>query len=336
MSLVSSEPSPFFIVCCSRSGSTLLQTLLDAHPNLSVPPESQIYYRFGPVFPYYGDLSVSENRRCFIRDLLNDAYIQQWNLETSVDDIEEMIFHPSRAKIIEAIFRLYAEKKGAKRWGDKTPEHIRYLSLIREDFPNARLIHLVRDGRDVAEAYQRMMFGPVSPLGLGREWRREVMFWREFQQQQGTDHTLEVRYEDLVRSPEDVLRTIAEFIEEPFVNTTGDYTNTELSNTLGDESWHSSLQSGIRTDKVGVYRQRFSEREIELFEYVAGDALSAYGYALEYQNPRGPDVRDRLYAAVADRVVRWYRKLFHLKVVGWDLQYRSRMLFRRIRWRLYQ
>ena len=327
---------PFFIVGCSRSGTTLLQSLLDAHPNLAIPPESQIYYRFGGIFPYYGDLSVDRNRRRFIRDLLGDAYIQKWNMNLSVSKVERMAPKFTRAHIIESLFRFYKEERGAERWGDKTPEHIRYLPMIREDFPDAYLIHLVRDGRDVAEAFRRMIFGPVSALGLGRTWRREVTHWLDYRKEGETENMLEVRYEDLVSAPKEVLKRILAFIDEPFVDTTNRYANSKVSGLVGSESWHSSLHHGITTDKVGIYRRKLSERDVEIFEYVAGNILETYGYQPELQNPKRPSVSDRVYSFIADRFLRWYRKAFEMKVFAWDLQYRGRALLRYLQWNFWE
>jgi len=327
-----SDLTPFFIVGCGRSGSTLLQTLIDAHPNIAIPPESHIYNRFGGAFEYYGDLSIQRHRRRFIDDLLNDVFVQMWNLDISVEDVEQAASSSTRAGIIEALFSLYARSNGARRWGEKTPEHIRWLPLIREDFPDARLIHLVRDGRDVAEAFQRMIYGPVSALGLGEEWRRDVMYWRDYQNRIGSENMLLVKYEHLVETPEKVLKDVIEFIGEPFIDTTDDYADTGLSDTYSTQSWHTSLRKEITTDKIGVYRRRFSERQIETFEYIAGDALKAYGYTPDYKNPREPSVGYTVYASIMDRVVRWYRKLFDLKVVRWDYQSKLRKMLRRIEW----
>ena len=64
---VQADIVPFFIVGCSRSGTTLLQTLLDGHPNLAIPPESHIYERFGPVFHTYGDFNAATASVSFVR-----------------------------------------------------------------------------------------------------------------------------------------------------------------------------------------------------------------------------------------------------------------------------
>lgn len=322
------EKPPTFIVGCSRSGTTLLQSLLDAHPNIAIPPESQIYHRFGGTFPYYGDLSGDRNRRRFIQDLVQDAYIAKWGMDFSIDEVERAAPAFTRSAIVEALFRLYMDKKEAKRWGDKTPEHIRYLPLIREDFPDAYLVHLVRDGRDVAEAYRRMVFGPVTALGLGDTWCREVMHWHEFREERGGRNMIEVRYENLVSSPKEVIKKILKFVGEPFVDTTQRYSGSEISKLVGSESWHASLQQDITTDKVGIYHERLSERDVEIFEHMAGHALETYDYRPDYQNPRPPSICDKLRSYLYDRVVRWYRKAFDMRVFIWNIQSRVRKLIR--------
>jgi hypothetical protein len=320
---------PFFIVGCSRSGTTLLQVLIDAHPNLALPPESHIYDRFGPFWQMYGDLALSRNRAHLIGSLLDDSFIQEWRLDATVANIERRLQCADRVGIIDALFSAYAERHGALRWGDKTPEHIRHLREIRADFPGAKLIHLVRDGRDVAEAMRRMVFGPVTAIGLAHEWQRQVNHWREFCRDCGSANTLLVRYEDLVTAPRETVGKVLRFIGEPEVDTLADYASTSLSQVLGTQStWHSSLRQGISTDKIGRYRRTFAAREIEVFESIAGETLSTYGYAPDYAQARAATVLQRAYALFADRAVRWARKLFHPNVIRLELQFRMRKLQR--------
>lgn len=324
--------APFFIVGCSRSGTTLLQVLIDAHPRLAIPPESHIYDRFGPFLDIYGDLTVRRCRNRFIGALLDDSFIRQWRLEATVADIERRVQRPDRVGVIDALFSLYAERKGALRWGDKTPEHIRHLQEIRADFPHAKLIHLVRDGRDVAEAMRRMVFGPVSAVGLAGEWQREVSHWNEFCAAHGSADTLLLHYEDLVTSPRETVDEVLRFIGEPELDTVSGYASSSLSRELAttQRAWHSSLGKGITANKIGAYRQVFSSREIELFEAIAGERLAAYGYTPDNATPTAASFVERAYAFFADRFVRWARKLLHPSVVRLELQFRLRVMQRRL------
>lgn len=328
----SGQDVPFFIVGSGRSGTTLLQALIDSHPNLSIPPESHLYDRLAPVFDTYGDLGLQAKRLRFIEDLLADAYIMQWKLGATPEEIESRVIRGDRVGVIDALFSLYAKQQGATRWGDKTPDHIRHLDEIRGDFPDAKLIHLVRDGRDRAEARRRMIWGPSTPLGMAREWRDETMRWKAFCDEHGEDGTLVVRYEDLVSAPHETMRRIFEFLEEPVVDTVGAYASTPLTRTLSttQSGWHSSLGRGISTKKVGIYRRALSDREIEIFESVARDALVAYGYQPEFASPRPATPLERLDALISDRALRWYRKL-HSPYATWlEVQFRLRLAHRHL------
>src|SRR5690606_24285669 len=145
--------------------------------------------------------------------------------------------------VIDALFSLSAKRQGARRWGDKTPDHIRYLDAIRRDFPDARLIHLVRDGRDRAEARRRLIRGPSTPFGMAHGWRDEAMPWKAVCDEHGTAGTLVVSYEDLEHATTQTMERVFEFLEEPYVDTVGHSTSTPLTRTLSttQRGWHSSL-----------------------------------------------------------------------------------------------
>jgi hypothetical protein len=145
----------------------------------------------------------------------------------------------------------------------------------------------------------------------------------------GSANTLLVRYEDLVTAPRETVAKVLRFIGEPAMDTLADYASTSLSQVLGSQSaWHSSLRQGISTDKIGRYRRIFAPRDIEVFESIAGEALSHYGYAPDHAQARGATWLQRTYALFADRAVRWGRKLAHPYVIRLELQFRVRKLQR--------
>lgn len=323
------SPPPVFIVGCGRSGTTLLQALIDNHPNIAVPPESHVYARFGCILHCYGDLAQRRNRRRLIAALLRDAYIRDWRLSATVEDLEQRLRRADFPAIIDALFSTYAEMRGAKRWGDKTPLHIRHLREIRHDFPQAKLIHLVRDGRDVAEAMRRMIFHPVTAVGLARTWRDEVTHWKTFCEEFGSNETLLLRYEKMVASPGEVMQSVLSFIGEPYVDTVSTYAHSSLSQKLhAEDPWHASLRDGIGTSKIGVYRLKFTPREIEILEAISGDALESYGYNTDNDSPRPPTSRERAFALVADRLVRWRRKLADPRIWWREMQFHLRRAYR--------
>ena len=102
-------------------------------------------------------------------------------------------------------YRMYAQRFGKPRGGDKTPMHCRHLRTIERLLPEARFVHIIRDGRDAAVSLRRQWFSPGHDIQTqARYWRDNVLLAR--QQAAGCRHYLELRYEDLVRAPEAALR----------------------------------------------------------------------------------------------------------------------------------
>ncbi|HSI79818.1 MAG TPA: sulfotransferase, partial [Solirubrobacterales bacterium] len=120
--------------------------------------------------------------------------------------------NPSDA--IRAFYQLYAERAGKPRWGDKTPFYVRKMRIIHKTLPEARFIHLIRDGRGVALSIKDLWFGPDTIEGCAEFWIERLDQARE--QADGLPHYIEVRYEDLVRDPEPHLRRICELVELPY------------------------------------------------------------------------------------------------------------------------
>jgi len=177
-----------------------------------------------------------------------------------------------------------------------------------------------------------MIWGPSTPFGMAREWRDEVMLWKRFCDEHGSDGTLVVRYEDLVHAPRETMERVFEFLDEPYVDTVVNYASTPLTRTLSatQSEWHASLGRGIFTRKVGIYRQALTRREIEIFEYVARDALVEYGYQPEFTAPRPATWAERVRSAFSDVVLRWYRKLLNPYAAWLEVQFRLRLAQRQL------
>lgn len=327
-------PPPFFIVGSARSGTSLLQVLLDAHPEIAIPPESHLFVRFSGIFSCYGDLRDRSNLRLFVKDLLRDARIREWGLRVSVEEFCAPLTSYAIRDVISHLFMLYARKEGKRRWGDKTPLHARYLGDILAVFPEAKIIHLVRDGRDVAESLKRVFKGKESVWANAHRWTRDVMACHIFKQRVPVEAFLEVKYEELVRSPAQELNRIFRFLG---ANGAGAGTASELPDTtlkrhyVGSVSVHRSLQEPISTAKIGCFRQRFSHHEIEVFESIAGEALKVYGYPLMSSGTTRVTGRDRLQFFIQDYYLRYQHRFVRPVLLREGLQEITRMAQQRSR-----
>src|SRR5918992_1143853 len=147
--------NPFvFVVGCERSGTTLLRAMLDSHPELAIPPESHFLTKVMRK-PY--------NRESFLTMLSEHRRFARWEL--SIEDVSEALDRShvaDNAAAVRALYSTYARITEKRRWGDKTPEYVRNIQGLSSFLPEARFVHLIRDGRDVTLSWLDVPLGPAN------------------------------------------------------------------------------------------------------------------------------------------------------------------------------
>jgi hypothetical protein len=176
-------------------------------------------------------------------------------------------------------------------------------------FPEARIVNLVRDGRDVALSLLRVPFGPANVWAAAHQWREAVDAGERAAERMGAD-LLTVRYEDLVASPETVIPAVCEFLE---IGYRPEMLAVEESPpgliAAGQAAWFRELYGGISASSVGKWRRQMSRSDIALFESIAGAELERHGYqtGLGSTPPHVP--------AAAYLAHNWSVKLWHFAVL---------------------
>ena len=200
-------PAPF-VVGVGRSGTTLLRMMLDAHPELAIPPETH----FAPGLIERAHEGAGAD--ALVDEIVGargwaDFGIQAERLRERVTALEE----GGAATVLRAFYGLCAEREGKRRWGDKTPIYVRSMRPIGGELPEARFVHLIRDGRDVVLSRRARGMGAGKPIAdTADRWRRRIEEART-QARRLRGRYLELRYEDLVTRPEPQLRRVCELIE---------------------------------------------------------------------------------------------------------------------------
>ncbi|MCE2454088.1 MAG: sulfotransferase [Nitrospinae bacterium] len=139
---------PVFVVSSPRSGSTLLRLILDAHPNLAVPPPAWLTHFIYPYLFSYGDLSNEANLAEMIEDSLATPTIRAWPISPTQEEVRDEMQEPTFAEMYAALHRLYAKSEGKERWGEKTPRVCFYMEDLKSMYPGAvRPHHQGRPGR---------------------------------------------------------------------------------------------------------------------------------------------------------------------------------------------
>lgn len=312
---MTSAYTPFFIVGCPRSGTTLLQVLLDSHPHVCIPPESFIFTRFSDIFKTYGDLQKTQNLEALITDFLSDERIKEWKLKASSRDLLNTVSEPTIKGAITALFEAYSQQEGKAFWGDKTPQHAFNLDDIKTIFPKAKIIHLVRDGRDVAESLNRVYLGPKSIYRIAKYWNAYITAFQKFKDNYTENDFIEIQYEDLAVDPNSQIQRIFNFlnIDANAINFQQAKNTERKAQYHGMAMHHQSVTEPVFKKKIGVFKGAFSERQVSIFETIAGRSLQAYGYSLVSSKGMEVSLYEQIQFFWQDYIIRYVRKLFGFK-----------------------
>jgi hypothetical protein len=285
------DPAPF-IVGVGRSGTTMLRLMLDAHPQLAIPPETH----FVPDLIEAIDGGAAPERAVEVMQS-----VRQWgDLHIEPEEVLERFRALDRFEAgpaLRSFYAIYAERQDKPRWGEKTPAYVRNMRQIERALPEARFIHVIRDGRDVALSRWKRTLGegeqaPASQVAAG--WQRRIR--RAQKQGKRLNHYLELRYEDLVTDTEPNLRRIADFIEldwDPVIlryyERAGERM-AEMARDLpaadgkptrpGDERMQAHAMTQKPPDPSAMYRwkERMSPEDVAAFDAEAGELLTDLGY----------------------------------------------------------
>ena len=276
---------PLFIIGTERSGSNLLRVILNSHPNIVIPHPPHIRRYFGPLEARYGDLSRHRNLRRLVDDVLRlvKAHIHPWSWIPKADDIlQRSLMYPGRSgpelfSVYVAIHESLRERVRKQRWGCKSTFMIANVPRILQEWPNARLLWLFRDPRDVAASSRISIFSAFHPYYTAQLWTE--------QQQQGLTleeagvSLLRIRYEELAADPEGQIRRICEYLGEEFHPHMLEFfkgKEARASSSLA-ESWKNTSQP-VNADGLERWRRDLSREEVLAVEGVAGETMERLGY----------------------------------------------------------
>jgi hypothetical protein len=279
------RPRPFFIFGCPRSGTSLLSRMLDAHPNLCIPYESHFYNWAYPLVQRYCDLSNPSARARVVAGILRTDPMTMWSPPLSAAETLAAMSRYDLHGLFEGLMLAWARRQGKSRWGEKTPPHTLLWRTIHSGFPDLQVIHLVRDGRDVALSHKAAPFGPKHVYQVAQRWVEYLSAAEDAQAVLGERAFLTVRYEDLLAEPEVQLRRICEFLGEEFAPEMLTFYTGEFAYPTDGRNIR-NLKRPVLSDNCGKWRTRLSPRELRIFEAIAGPGLERYGYPRVLEHPR--------------------------------------------------
>jgi len=258
----------FAIVGVGRSGTTLLMSMLNAHPAITLPPEF-----------HFVNEHLAQRPRATLAEALarleGDPRFARLGL--ALDEVKRPFTHLpfSMPNLYRQLLQCYAQKQGVSVIGDKAPKYVEYLPLLRHIFPDAKIIHLIRDPRDVylsrtkaawsagrKDTWQFLAYRAQSALGrrLGPK-----LFGHNY---------LEVHYEQLLTQPQNELQRICRLIGAPYQPEMLAFGDAAQNIIFPDElAWKREALGPLLTDNMNKWRRELTPQQVARVEAACAPAF---------------------------------------------------------------
>ena len=267
---------PLFIAGPDRSGTTLMYALLASHPDVSMVRRTNMWRYF---HGRYGDLAEQANlERCLDAMI---GYRRMRHLRPDRDRIRREFLQgpPTYGRLFALFHQHNAERSGAIRWGDKSLHTEHYADRVFAEFPDAQIIHMVRDPRDRYASVRARHGKELSRVGpaTGR-WLASTRAARR-NQAHYPDRYILVRYEDLAREPSPTMRRICEAAGLDYSPSVLSLSGAPEHRDGGGNSSFGDLEPDtISTQAIGRFREAVPPADVAFIQLVAGREMAALGY----------------------------------------------------------
>lgn len=264
---------PIFVVGHPRSGTTLVATLLGRHPDISMPPETQF---FPEIFAQGGADGAELGRRALDNPRVRDLELDEGRFMSEFQ-ATSMTFKD----LFELIIRSYCAKAGKIRPGEKSPNHLKWAETLLQWFPDAKIINVVRDGRDVANSLMDVPWTHKNIIKHSFDW---VVSQRlaDRMLRKASDRFRIVRYESLLMAPEAVLKDMCEFLSERYDPVMLDAGVSDAVPTW-ESGWKNKARLDIDPSNIGKWK-RLRYRDQAVMNALMGRELERNGYEVQMPN----------------------------------------------------
>jgi hypothetical protein len=277
----------FFILGRPRSGTTLLRTLLDVHPNIIIPLENSrlihLHFKYRRV-KHWDQLRLSD----LSEDFRKLHFIEKWSLDW--EQIETYLNQASRQDFsfheIIRVFYFHFQSEFIKKeilcLGDKSPLNSLYSRELFKLFPEAKFIHLVRDYRaNLASMSKHDIFSPSTTVIL-MQWLKSANQINKLARK-NPQCFLQIRYEDLVGNPGESYKKICSFLQVDYMPELldPDYRKDAINITYNEaflDQWQPDLSGKISTLNIDKWQKELDASSVRKADYIAAGTGQGYQY----------------------------------------------------------
>jgi hypothetical protein len=272
---------PVMIGGCPRSGTTLLRTMLNVHPEFAIPRETRFVLEAWRRRTLFGDLRKPDNRRRLARWIFTSEKTQAKRLRLDLEQtIERLVAAPpTLGSLLAECFVMFSEKQGKPRWGDKRPLYALQIGAIFDLFPSAHFIHMVRDPRACAASGRKLNWYDGNIVPTVQYWEASLRAVAAMRWSLPADQLLEIRYEDLVCEPQATLERIFRFVgaasDEGTLERVTDFH--EREETLSPR-FHPNLKRPLDVSRVSAWTKVLSSEEVAFIEETTAPLMDRWAY----------------------------------------------------------
>ena len=269
--------TPVFIVGAPRSGTTVLKVVLNRHPELAVCGESRFFIKIYNRRAAFGDLASTENRARAVDAYLATPAPERLGIDRDLLRDRLMSEAVNCREFFAAMLRTFALQHGKPHAGEKTPYHAMYAKILSDWFPEATIIHLIRDPRDSVSSLMKMPWSVHSAAVCAYRWRTITAAGSSISDRA---NYLRLRYEDLAREPEAELRRVCDRIGIGWAPEMLE-ASAPAENTVW---WYRRAHQPLNSARVGIWQSELAPWQVAVVERIAGQWMDEFGY--ERHEPR--------------------------------------------------
>lgn len=310
---------PIIIVGCQRSGTTLLRLILNAHSCIAIPEDASFLMPVIKKEYLYNKIS-GKSLINLVNYLEASTQFKLWNYDYT-GFISELIRikEISLKDFLVMMYSSYCESFGKTVWGDKTPSFFRKIDIVHSLFPDARFIHIVRDGRDVFDSWRKMTPAMRYVAVTALDWSYKLYKIEKSLKKIHGEKKITVRYEDLLERPEKTVKTICSVIGEEYEPA---MLNFYQSSDYFIGKHHSELIfKPLEKSNCYKWRKKLNTKEIAIFTFIAQHFLKKYQYDTTGYKFGFESFMLIIKSIVIGLPVRLYNILYYKKVYEKSLKY---------------
>ena len=289
-----------FIVGVGRSGTSLLQSMLNAHSKMSFMPETHFLRKY--VFK--SSVIVNSKNINFIIEMLNN---DEDFLRVKIPAIEIVKIGMRYVDIYEAILNIYSKRRKKEIVGDKDPRNIDFLPRLNTLYPKGKVIHIIRDPRDVVLSRTKADWSKGRPFYLhAYMYITQMQRGRRFGKEKYGNNYTEIFYEDLLGDPVKVLTELCAFLNVDFEKNMLDFSKSSVE--LVDKSemqWKKETFGPLLVGNKNKWKEELNDQQIGLIQCVCKPVFNKDMYP--YYN----DAKISIISKIAHKTLAFFFKILY-------------------------